>query len=143
MQDGDDYQVLEELGSTALTTIIPCSPADTHVLQAAASALFTRPLRGQLAKSLPSNMYDHTPQPTSHEHKLTSAFQIDLEGSDDDIREIQQEIALLSTCASPYVTQYKTSFVRGVKLWIVMEFLGGGSCLDLVRSSHEVNHEYP
>lgn len=69
---------------------------------------------------------------TLPEHILTSCIQIDLEGSDDDIREIQQEIALLSTCASPFVTQYKTSFVRGVKLWIVMEFLGGGSCLDLV-----------
>jgi len=60
--------------------------------------------------------------------------QIDLEGSDDDIREIQQEISLLSTCASPFVTQYRASFVRGVKLWIVMEYLGGGSCLDLVRN---------
>ena len=58
--------------------------------------------------------------------------QIDLEGSDDDLREIQQEISLLSTCASPFVTHYKTSFIRGVKLWIVMEYLGGGSCLDLV-----------
>jgi serine/threonine-protein kinase 24/25/MST4 len=48
------------------------------------------------------------------------------------LAEIQQEIALLSTCSSPYVTQYKASFVRGVKLWIVMEYLGGGSCLDLV-----------
>jgi serine/threonine-protein kinase 24/25/MST4 len=58
--------------------------------------------------------------------------QIDLESSEDDIQEIQQEIAVLSTCASPFVTQYKTSFVRGYKLWIVMEYLGGGSCLDLV-----------
>ena len=58
--------------------------------------------------------------------------QIDLESSDDDIQEIQQEISVLSTCASPFVTQYKTSFLRGYKLWIVMEFLGGGSCLDLV-----------
>ncbi|TID23083.1 ABC transporter G family member 11 [Venturia nashicola] len=58
---------------------------------------------------------------------------IDLEGSDDDIREIQQEISLLSTCASSYVTQYKASFVKGVKLWIVMEYLGGGSCLDLLK----------
>jgi len=39
---------------------------------------------------------------------------------------------VLSTCASPYVTQYKTSFLRGSKLWIVMEYLGGGSCQDLV-----------
>jgi serine/threonine-protein kinase 24/25/MST4 len=39
---------------------------------------------------------------------------------------------VLSTCASSYVTQYKASFLRGHKLWIVMEYLGGGSCLDLV-----------
>ena len=58
---------------------------------------------------------------------------IDLENTDDDIQDIQQEISCLSTCTSPYVTKYKASFVRGVKLWIVMEFLGGGSCLDLVR----------
>ena len=58
--------------------------------------------------------------------------QIDLESSDDDIQDIQQEISVLSTCASPFVTQYKTSFLRGYKLWIVMEYLGGGSCLDLV-----------
>lgn len=31
------------------------------------------------------------------------------------------------------MTRYKTSFVRNVKLWIVMEYLGGGSCLDLVK----------
>ncbi|MCJ1473633.1 hypothetical protein MMC13_002284 [Lambiella insularis] len=58
---------------------------------------------------------------------------IDLESSEDDIQEIQQEISVLSTCASPFVTQYKTSFLRGYKLWIVMEFLGGGSCLDLLK----------
>ncbi|MCJ1310521.1 hypothetical protein MMC25_004185 [Agyrium rufum] len=58
---------------------------------------------------------------------------IDLESSDDDIQEIQQEISVLSTCSSPFVTQYKTSFLRGHKLWIVMEFLGGGSCLDLLK----------
>lgn len=59
--------------------------------------------------------------------------QIDLESSEDDIQEIQQEISVLATCASAYVTQYKASFLKGHKLWIVMEYLGGGSCLDLVR----------
>ena len=62
----------------------------------------------------------------------SSICQIDLESSDDDIQDIQQEISVLSTCDSPFVTQYKTSFLRGHKLWIVMEYLGGGSCLDLV-----------
>ncbi|KAJ4293639.1 hypothetical protein N0V90_008923 [Kalmusia sp. IMI 367209] len=57
---------------------------------------------------------------------------IDLEESTDELADIQAEITLLGTCKSPYVTEYKTSFVRGVKLWIVMEFLGGGSALDLM-----------
>ncbi|KAL2129138.1 hypothetical protein VTI74DRAFT_8186 [Chaetomium olivicolor] len=59
---------------------------------------------------------------------------IDLESSEDDIQEIQQEISVLSTCASNYVTRYKASFLRGHKLWIVMEYLGGGSCLDLLKT---------
>ncbi|OTB07803.1 hypothetical protein M426DRAFT_71564 [Hypoxylon sp. CI-4A] len=58
---------------------------------------------------------------------------IDLESTDDDIQDIQAEISVLSTCASSYVTQYKASFVKGTKLWIVMEYLGGGSCLDLLK----------
>ncbi|EON96666.1 putative serine threonine-protein kinase protein [Phaeoacremonium minimum UCRPA7] len=61
---------------------------------------------------------------------------IDLESSEDDIQEIQQEISVLSTCASPFVTQYKASFLRGHKLWIVMEYLGGGSCLDLLKPAN-------
>ncbi|CAI6100283.1 unnamed protein product [Clonostachys chloroleuca] len=61
---------------------------------------------------------------------------IDLESNDDDIQDIQAEIAVLSTCASPFVTQYKCSFLRGHKLWIVMEYLGGGSCLDLLKPAN-------
>ncbi|CBY01511.1 hypothetical protein LEMA_P002980.1 [Plenodomus lingam JN3] len=57
---------------------------------------------------------------------------IDLEDSSEELADIQAEIALLSTCHSPYVTEYKTSFVKGVKLWIVMEYLGGGSAADLL-----------
>lgn len=44
--------------------------------------------------------------------------QIDLEDSDDDIAEIQMEIAHLSACDSEWVTRYYGSFVRGYKLWI-------------------------
>ncbi|XP_014559814.1 hypothetical protein COCVIDRAFT_91112 [Bipolaris victoriae FI3] len=57
---------------------------------------------------------------------------IDLEDSTEELADIQAEISLLSTCHSPYVTEYKTSFVKGVKLWIVMEYLGGGSAADLL-----------
>lgn len=63
-----------------------------------------------------------------------SWFASDLEDSDDDILEIQQEIASLAQCDSEYVTRYYGSFVVAYKLWIVMEFLAGGSCLDLLKA---------
>ncbi|KAI4150623.1 MAG: hypothetical protein LQ340_003974 [Diploschistes diacapsis] len=65
--------------------------------------------------------------------EIVAIKHIDLETSEEDIQEIQGEINVLRTCASPFVTQYKTSFLRGYKLWIVMEFLGGGSCQDLLK----------
>ena len=77
-----------------------------------------------------------------HEKTKDSFPQIDLEASEDDIEEIQKEISVLSTCASPFVTRYKTSFLRGHKLWIVMEYLGGGSCLDLVCYIAQCRYEF-
>ena len=61
------------------------------------------------------------------------ALMSDLEDSDDDISEIQQEIASLAQFDSEYVTRYYGSFVVAYKLWIVMEYLAGGSCLDLLK----------
>ncbi|KAK9486942.1 kinase-like domain-containing protein [Lipomyces starkeyi] len=76
--------------------------------------------------------------------QIVAVKQIDLESSDDDIAEIQLEIALLSGCDSEHVTKYYGCFVKGYKLWIsnywlsmlksiVMEFLAGGSSLDLLK----------
>ncbi|KAK8844573.1 hypothetical protein IAR55_006420 [Kwoniella newhampshirensis] len=65
--------------------------------------------------------------------QIVAIKMIDLESSDDDISEIQAEIAHLSSCWSDHVTKYYGSFVRGARLWIVMEYLAGGSCLDLLK----------
>ncbi|TDL29875.1 Pkinase-domain-containing protein [Rickenella mellea] len=65
--------------------------------------------------------------------QIVAIKQIDLEDTDDDISEIQQEIAHLAQCDSEYVTRYYGSFVKGYKLWIIMEYLAGGSCLDLLK----------
>lgn len=35
-------------------------------------------------------------------------------------------------CDSSYVTRYYGSYLKETKLWIIMEYLGGGSGLDLV-----------
>lgn len=55
---------------------------------------------------------------------------VDLESAEDEIEAIQQEITILKSCLSPYIVRYYGSFIRKTKLWLVMEYMGGGSVKD-------------
>ena len=63
---------------------------------------------------------------------------IDLDTPEDDISEIQKEVALLSEMrdANKYnITLYHGCYLNGTELWIAMDFASGGSIRTLVRHS--------
>ncbi|KAI8921478.1 kinase-like domain-containing protein [Entophlyctis helioformis] len=59
---------------------------------------------------------------------------LDLDTDEDEISDVRKEISLLSTCDSPHVTRYHGSFLNGTKLWIVMDYAGGGSVRGILKS---------
>lgn len=51
----------------------------------------------------------------------------------DDIQIIQQEIIMMRDCRHPNIIAYYGSYLRRDKLWICMEYCGGGSLQDIYQ----------
>ncbi|EMD37450.1 hypothetical protein CERSUDRAFT_50694 [Gelatoporia subvermispora B] len=60
---------------------------------------------------------------------------INLDTEDDDVGDIQREVALLSQLRdAPNVTQYFGCYLDGPRVWIVMEYAQGGSVRTLMKA---------
>ncbi|KAF8647096.1 hypothetical protein AX16_006930 [Volvariella volvacea WC 439] len=63
---------------------------------------------------------------------------INLDTSDDDVSDIQREVALLTQLRdAPNITKYYGCYMDGPRVWIVMEFAQGGSVLSLMKASND------
>lgn len=65
--------------------------------------------------------------------KVVAVKVVNLEYTEEDIGLLAQEIFFLAQLKSPYITNYLTTVVEDVSMWIVMEYCGGGSCADLIK----------
>lgn len=63
---------------------------------------------------------------------------INLDTTDDDVGDIQREVALLTQLRdAPNITKYYGCYMDGPRVWIVMEFAQGGSVLSLMKASKD------
>lgn len=60
--------------------------------------------------------------------------QIDLENDHSDLLEINREIQIISECRLPQITRYLGCFVKHYKLWVVMEYVNGGTLFELLKA---------
>lgn len=69
--------------------------------------------------------------------QLVAIKSLDLDQHDDEIKDIQKEITLLShlkATEAPNITAYHGSYLLGARLWVVMDLCSGGSMRTLMKA---------
>ncbi|EWC43400.1 hypothetical protein DRE_07699 [Drechslerella stenobrocha 248] len=69
----------------------------------------------------------------NYRHVAIKVFNVDK--CEEDLTDLQDEISIMSTCKHPNITEHFMSFFRGHHLWIVMEFVNGGSSASSLRTT--------
>ncbi len=59
---------------------------------------------------------------------------LDMDTDEEAIADIRQEISILAKCDSPLITRYHKSLLVGTKLWVVLDYAGGGSIRHVLKS---------
>ena len=54
---------------------------------------------------------------------------------EEELRETLLEMEILEACNHPNITKFMGCFLKGLDLWICMEFCGGGSLDSFYRST--------
>lgn len=67
------------------------------------------------------------------DEKMVAVKIINLEEAGDEVDNVHQEINVMSNVHCNQLTKYYASYVVGNNLWIIMEYLEGGSLLDIIK----------
>ncbi|XP_021649450.2 serine/threonine-protein kinase BLUS1 isoform X1 [Hevea brasiliensis] len=68
---------------------------------------------------------------------------LDLERCNNDLDDMRREEQTMSLIDHPNVLQAHCSFTTGHSLWVVMPYMGGGSCLHIMKSAYPEGFEEP
>ena len=67
---------------------------------------------------------------------------VDLSEGEELLDEVNQEIQVLKECCNPLITNFHESFKHNSRLYIVMEYVAGGSIKDIIRSRGPIQEIY-
>uniref|UniRef100_A0AAR2KRC0 Mitogen-activated protein kinase kinase kinase kinase n=1 Tax=Pygocentrus nattereri TaxID=42514 RepID=A0AAR2KRC0_PYGNA len=98
----------------------------------AIGVLHTNPLDDyELLHRIGSGTYGDVFKARNNKTSVISAIKVVKLDPGDDISSIQQEITMMKDCTHKNIVAYFGSYLRNNKLWICMEFCGGGSLQDI------------